>query len=137
MEILDYIDIAVSEPEGVAAAVVAYMAERKDMVKSLDVKIRIAICKTPQTVRAGKNNRVETLNQFISASGVSTWKSGEYKFDFSRNIYLRGKQELHITAGESVALYQKLVRKQDTAGWPAFYSNMKRKIGENFLKGEL
>jgi hypothetical protein len=36
-----------------------------------------------------------------------------------------------------VALYQKLVRKQDTAGWPAFYSNMKRKIGENFLKGEL
>lgn len=137
MEVLDYIDIAVSEPEHVAAAVIAYMAERKSMVNTLDIKIRIAICKTSKTVRTGRKDRVSTLAQLISVTGVKTWASGVYRFDFMKPTFLWGDKELYMTAGEVVALYQRLVRKQDTHGWAAFYSHMCRKHGNGFLKGEV
>jgi hypothetical protein len=137
MEVLDYIDIAASDPEHVAAAVIAYMTERKSMVNSLDIKIRIAVCKTSKTVRAGRNERTSTLAQLVSVTGVKTWASGVYRFDFTKPTFLWGDKELYMTAGEVVALYQRLVRKQVVHGWAAFYSHMKRKHGNGFLKGEV
>jgi hypothetical protein len=134
MEVLDYIDIATTDPDHVAQAVVRYIQEHGDMINSLDVKVRVSICRSPQTIRASKSDRQSTLQQLISASGISVWHAGLYRFDFTKGQYLAGSQELYVTAGEAVAMYQKLVRKQHSITWAAFFSNLKRKHGNDFLK---
>jgi hypothetical protein len=135
MEVLDYIDLPSIEPEHVAQAVNDYIAARQAMIGTLDVKVRVSICKTQETARAGRNERRDTLMQLIAVSGESCWKEGTYSFDFSKGMYLDGSAGMHFTPGEAVALYQKLVRKQDTEAWAAFYSNMKKRLGKDFLEG--
>jgi hypothetical protein len=44
---------------------------------------------------------------------------------------------MHFTAGETVILYQKLVRKQNPVGWGAYYANMKNRHGDDFLQGAI
>lgn len=137
MEVLDYIDLPSIEPEHVAQAVNKYIADRASIISSLDVKIRVSICKTQASTRAGKGERKGTLAQLISVTGTSKWKKGDYAFDFAKGKFMFGEKELHVTSGEAVALYQKLVRKQSTPAWSSFFSNMKKKLGADFLKGVL
>lgn len=135
MEVIDYIDITAIEPEHVTKAVLEYIESRKDIINTLDVQIRISICKEQSTARAGKNDRNGTLAQLIAIGGISTWEQDEYKFDFSAQSYRWKGKAMHITPGEAVALYQKLVRKNNSDDWPAFYANMKKRHSQDFLRG--
>ena len=135
MEILDYLDLPTLEPKYVAQAVQDYIAARKDMISSLDVTVRVSIYKLSETGRASKAECVKTLAQLVSSTGEGVWSNKMYTFDFGRSIYTKGKKALHVSPGEAVALYQKLVRGQDNATWAAFYANMKKKFGPDFLQG--
>jgi hypothetical protein len=138
VEVIDYIDLTVIDPEHVTKAVLEYIDSRKDIINTLDVQIRVSICKEQPTVRAGRNERAQALAQLVAMTGVKTWEEGQYKFDFSTNSYVEivrnQPRPIHITAGEAVALYQRLVRKQSNDDWPSFYANMKKRNGSEFLK---
>lgn len=135
MEVLDYIDLPITEPKHVSQAVQKFIDERKDIISTLDVTIRVSICKTQKTVRAAKGERLEMLAQLVKLTGIDTWEEGPYRFDFSKGDYRYGKHAVHITASEAVVLYQKLVRGQGDDAWPPFYANIKNRLGKEFLKG--
>jgi hypothetical protein len=139
MEVIDFIDLTVIDPEHVTKAVMDYIQSRSDIINSLDVQIRVSICKSQQSIRAGRIERTSTLAQLVELHGKSMWEQPPYKFNFKDGQYWvdngdTGKY-LHITAGEAVALYHKLVRKQSNDDWPSFYANMKKRHGAEFLKG--
>jgi hypothetical protein len=138
MEVLDFLDLAVHEGKAVAKAVEAYIEANKEMLSSLDVVVRISICKTAKGKRTTRDERYMQLQQLMDTNPTlpKVCKEGEYKFDFENLTFKRGKAELHFSAGEIVMLYQKLVRKQAApTNWSAFLSNMRRRHGADFLEG--
>jgi hypothetical protein len=136
MEVIDFIDLADLDAAGVAKAVNKYIADRKQILNTLDVNVRICIVKVSKTQRAGKFERMDMLKQLIAAdpSTPTVWEGGKYVFDFANFKFRCGKQELYVTPGEAVQLYQRFVRKNQTQGWSAYFANMKARLGDDFLK---
>lgn len=137
MEVLDYIDLAVHDGQPVADAVIKYIDAHKDMLTSLDVTVRVSICKANKGERATAEESIARLQFMIGASPdfPKIWRFENYSFNFQKMEFKQGKFPIHISAGEMVILYQKLVRKQNPTGWGAYFANMKKRHGEGFLKG--
>lgn len=137
MDVLDYIDLAVHDGKPVAQEVIKYINAHKDMLTSLDVTVRISICRSNKGIRATAEESVDRLQQMIKTNPdlPKVWKNGIYIFNFDRMDFKQGKFPIHLTAGEAVVLYQKLIRKQSPNGWGAYYANMRKRHGDGFLSG--
>lgn len=137
MEVLDYIDLAVHDGQPVADAVIKYIDAHKDMLTSLDVTVRVSICKANKGARATAEESVARLEYMVAADTDldKIWKFEEYTFNFIKKEFKRGKYPINITPGEMVMLYQKLIRKQHPVGWGAYFANMKKRHGDSFLLG--
>lgn len=136
MEILDSIDLSSFEPDIVAKEVNEYIAKHRDLAAHIDTRIRVSICRVREGQRSGSRSNKETLAMLVQASGgQAKWRDGNHDFDFGSSTYKYRGRAIHITSGEAIALYQQLVRRQPTRAWASYYSNMKARLGADFLRG--
>jgi hypothetical protein len=142
MEVLSYIDLPVHDGKAVARLVQEFITKNAALVNSPDVAVRISIQRESDgSTRANKAMRFEQLRALMDANPdlPTVWKEGKYTFDFAALTFTktveRKKVDLNITAGEIVMLWQRLIKGHKMPNWTAFYANMRKRLGEDFLEG--
>ena len=108
------------------------------LIEQENLTIRLSLMKTRSGMRQKKEEAENMLNALLREDKrKNIWKSenGVYIFDFKKRIFKWQDDELYITAGEALALFKKIVLGVNDDTWGYYFSKMKKKFSDSFLKG--
>jgi hypothetical protein len=115
--------------------IAAWLEERcrkSGVSEGVEVGVRIMI-----PAEKSANGAAAAMLRELLKWGPAAWAEEGYDFDFSAGSFRRNGADLHITAGEALFLYRALVQQKVDRRELYYTRNLRKRFGNDFLRGRI
>ena len=131
MTTIIYVDVPISEVD--AGTLTSFLSENQEIIEP-ETTLRMSLHKKATGQRQSKYEAAKILKALLPGR-TPIWRKDEYSFDFNLGSYMWGNTALHLTSQEQLVLYQKLVLDVMPPAYHAVITNVRRRLGPDFLVG--